>query len=84
MLDAFTREEVRRIPALREARFLPVYLRLLEPALTWLAGRGFAAPPRPGRSLCVPLGPFEGRRIFRLAAPRYPASHREGEWQAGD
>jgi class 3 adenylate cyclase len=36
------------------------------------------------RALCVPVGPFEGKRIFRLAAPRYPASHREGEWQAGD
>jgi class 3 adenylate cyclase len=47
-----------------------------------------AVVPERLRGMCLPAGTFEGRRIFRLAAPPYPAFPREfpreGEWPSAD
>jgi hypothetical protein len=32
------------------------------------------------REFCVPCGTFEGHKIYRVRAPLYPATQREGEW----
>lgn len=40
--------------------------------------------PQKLRGMCQLAGTFEGRRIHRLATPRYPALQKEGEWSSGD
>jgi hypothetical protein len=40
----------------------------------------FRATPDYLREFCVPVGAFEGRKVYRVRAPLLPSEQQEGEW----